>query len=101
MRFAKPIDETLLHEVFGSFKKVVTVEDGSIQGGMGSAVLEFMADHGYQADVKRLGIQDRIFEHGSQLQLHKESGFDPDGIINTCLEMVGVNEEVSSSKMVG
>ncbi|HRE95494.1 MAG TPA: transketolase C-terminal domain-containing protein, partial [Flavobacteriales bacterium] len=55
MRFAKPIDEILLHEVFTKFKKVITVEDGCIQGGMGSAVIEFMADNGYSAQVRRLG----------------------------------------------
>ncbi|WP_225975120.1 transketolase C-terminal domain-containing protein [Anseongella ginsenosidimutans] len=59
MRFVKPLDETLLHEVFKEFKKVVTVEDGCIMGGMGSAILEFMADHNYQAQVVRLGIPEQ------------------------------------------
>ncbi|MES2386428.1 MAG: 1-deoxy-D-xylulose-5-phosphate synthase [Bacteroidota bacterium] len=80
MRFAKPLDEALLHEVFSKFDKVVTVEDGCIQGGIGSAVLEFMADNGYSARVTRLGIPDRIVEHGEQLELHAECGFDPKGI---------------------
>jgi 1-deoxy-D-xylulose-5-phosphate synthase len=80
LRFAKPLDEKLLHEVFGKFKKIVTVEDGCVQGGIGSAVLEFMADHHYDCDVKRLGIPDRIVEHGEQLELHHECGFDPEGI---------------------
>ncbi len=80
LRFAKPLDETMLHEVFKKYKKIITVEDGCIQGGVGSAVLEFMADHHYQAEVKRLGIPDKIVEHGEQLELHHESGFDASGI---------------------
>ena len=87
MRFAKPIDEELLHEVFSNYRKIVTVEDGCLQGGMGSAVLEFMADHGYQAQVTRLGIPDKVIEHGEQSELHKECGFDVEGIVNTCLSL--------------
>jgi 1-deoxy-D-xylulose-5-phosphate synthase len=88
LRFAKPLDEKLLHEVFSKFKKVVTVEDGSIEGGVGSAVLEFMADHHYQCAVKRLGIPDRIIEHGEQQELHQECGFDPKGIERTVMLML-------------
>jgi len=80
LRFAKPLDEELLREVFTNFKKVITIEDGCIQGGIGSAVLEFMVDHNYSAEVKRLGMPDAIIEHGEQIDLHKECGFDPDGI---------------------
>jgi len=76
----KPLDGELLHEIFGKFKKVVTVEDGCLMGGFGSAVLEWMVDHGYQAQVKRLGIPDEVIEHGEQIQLHRECGFDPAGI---------------------
>ncbi len=89
MRFVKPIDELLLHEVLGKFDKVITVEDGSITGGMGSAVLEFMADNGYRAQVTRLGIPDRVIEHGSQLELHTECGYHPEGIAETAAKMVG------------
>jgi 1-deoxy-D-xylulose-5-phosphate synthase len=88
LRFAKPLDEKLLHEVFSKFKKIVTVEDGCVQGGIGSAVLEFMADHHYDCDVKRLGIPDKIIEHGEQLELHHECGFDPEGIEKTVLLML-------------
>lgn len=88
MRFVKPLDEAMLHEVFARYKKVITVEDGCIQGGFGSAVLEFMADHGYQAEVKRLGIPDKVVEHGEQIELHRECGFDPDGIENVVAEML-------------
>lgn len=83
MRFVKPIDEMLLHEVFGKFDKVITVEDGCIQGGMGSAILEFMADHQYQATVKRLGIPDRVIEHGTQDELYSACGYDVEGIKET------------------
>jgi 1-deoxy-D-xylulose-5-phosphate synthase len=89
MRFAKPIDEVLLHEVFSKFKHVITVEDGCIQGGMGSAVLEFMADNGYQAQVKRLGIPDAFIEHGTQDELYAECGFDANAMVATAIEMVG------------
>lgn len=89
MRFVKPIDELLLHEVFGKFKHVVTVEDGCVQGGMGSAVLEFMADHGYQAQVKRLGIPDAFIEHGTQPELYRECGIDDVAVIQAVREMLG------------
>jgi 1-deoxy-D-xylulose-5-phosphate synthase len=82
MRFVKPLDEKLLHDIFTNFKKVITVEDGCLMGGFGSAVLEWMVDQGYQAQVKRLGIPDDIIEHGEQLDLHRDCGFDPQGIAN-------------------
>ena len=88
MRFIKPIDEELLHHVFERYAKIITVEDGCIQGGFGSAVLEFMADHNYKAEVKRLGIPDRIVEHGEQIELHRECGFDPQGIEKAVVEML-------------
>jgi len=80
MRFLKPIDVALLHEVCKKFTKIITLEDGTIVGGLGSAVLEFMADHAYSAHVVRLGIPDHFVEHGSQQQLYKECGFDADAI---------------------
>ena len=93
MRFVKPLDESLLHEVFGKFKKVVTVEDGCLMGGFGSAVLEWMVDHGYNSHVKRLGIPDKVIEHGEQIQLHAECGFDPEGIIIAVRELCEVNQQ--------
>lgn len=81
MRFVKPLDEELLHDIFRNFKKVVTVEDGCVAGGFGSAVLEFMAENGYASRVTRLGIPDRIVEHGTQEQLHAECNFDAAGIV--------------------
>jgi 1-deoxy-D-xylulose-5-phosphate synthase len=88
MRFVKPIDEKLLHEVFTTYKKVITVEDGCVEGGFGSAVIEFMADHNYTAEVKRLGIPDAIVEHGEQLELQHEAGFDPEHIEKVILQML-------------
>jgi 1-deoxy-D-xylulose-5-phosphate synthase len=89
MRFVKPIDEALLHEVFASYKKIITVEDGTIVGGFGSAVLEFMAAHGYNAEVKILGMPDIITEHGEQPELYKECGFDANGIMRTVHALIG------------
>ncbi|MBZ0246898.1 MAG: 1-deoxy-D-xylulose-5-phosphate synthase [Cyclobacteriaceae bacterium] len=88
MRFVKPLDEELLHDVFTHFKKIITVEDGCIQGGMGSAILEFMADNNYHANVLRLGIPDKVVEHGEQLDLHRECGFDPEGIKKAVMQML-------------
>jgi len=88
MRFLKPIDETILHEVFSKFDKVITVEDGTIIGGLGTAVVEFMTDNGYQAQVKRLGIPDKYIEHGTQAELYKECGFDANSILETVEKMV-------------
>ena len=88
MRFVKPLDEELLHEIFTHHTKVITVEDGCIQGGFGSAVLEFMADNGYSAQVKRLGIPDRYIEHGTQPELWKECGYDEEGIFNEAFSLV-------------
>lgn len=88
MRFVKPLDEGLLHEILGTYTKIITIEDGCIQGGFGSAVLEFMADHRYMAEVVRLGIPDRIVEHGEQIELHKECGFDPEHIYQTVINML-------------
>lgn len=88
MRFVKPIDEEMLHEVFARYKKIITIEDGCLQGGFGSAVLEFMADNNYSAEVKRLGIPDRIVEHGEQIELHRECGFDPEGIERAVVELL-------------
>lgn len=81
LRFAKPLDEELLHEVFANFKKIITVEDGSLIGGIGSAVLEFMNDHNYQAQVVRLGIPDTVVEHGEQAELWKLCGYDATAIM--------------------
>lgn len=96
LRFVKPLDEELLHEVFTRFNKVITVEDGCIQGGMGSAVLEFMADHQYSAIIKRLGIPDTIVEHGEQPELYAECGYDAEHIYQTAVKLVGKNVKLAA-----
>jgi 1-deoxy-D-xylulose-5-phosphate synthase len=101
MRFVKPLDEELLHEVFSNYSKVVTIEDGTVVGGFGSAVLEFMAQHGYKADVRMLGIPDRIVEHGSPKELHAECGYDTNAIAATVRDMMEVNEQISIDQLFG
>ncbi len=80
MRFVKPLDEETLHHVFRNFKHVITIEEGVLQGGFGSAILEFMADHGYSVNVKRIGIPDVFVDHGTPEELHREYGLDQQGI---------------------
>ena len=80
IRFVKPLDEALLHEVFTNYTKIVTVEDGTVVGGFGSAILEFMNANGYKADVTILGIPDRLVEHGTLKELHSECAYDAAGI---------------------
>ncbi len=89
MRFVKPIDEEILHQVFSTFKAVLTVEDGVLQGGFGSAVVEFMTDNNYSVKIKRLGIPDKFIEQGSSLDLFKECGFDPDSIVREVKILIG------------
>ena len=89
LRFVKPLDEALLSSVFEKYSKIITVEDGAIKGGFGSAILEFMAVNGYSSQVKVLGIPDRFIEHGSLRQLYKLCGIDKNGIIRAIKEMLG------------
>ncbi|MHB1921174.1 MAG: 1-deoxy-D-xylulose-5-phosphate synthase [Chitinophagaceae bacterium] len=88
LRFVKPLDEALLHGIFKKFDKILTVEDGSVMGGFGSAILEFMALHGYKADIKILGIPDRVLEHGKPSELQQEAGIDPDHIAAAAREIL-------------
>ena len=83
MRFVKPLDNNILHDVFKNYKNIVTVEDGTIVGGFGSAVVEFMNENNYSAKIIKLGIPDRFIEHGSQKELYKECGYDAESIYNT------------------
>ena len=92
MRFVKPLDEEMLHEVFSNYNKVITVEDGTVVGGFGSAILEFMNEHGYKADVKILGIPDRLVEHGTPKQLYDEIGIDANAIAAVLRKMVSVSK---------
>ena len=88
MRFLKPLDENLLHEVFGRYTHILTIEDGTINGGLGSAILEFMADHHYHAELTRLGIPDRYISQGKPEELYAECGFDVAGIVKAVKGMV-------------
>ncbi len=89
MRFVKPLDGTVLHSVFTRFNKIVTVEDGTVKGGFGSAVVEFMVENNYTAQVKILGVPDRFIEQGTQELLYKECGIDTDGIYQAVLKLIG------------
>lgn len=88
LRFVKPLDADLLHQVFKKFKKIVTVEDGCLMGGFGSAVLEFMVDNNYSANIVRLGIPDRFIEHGEQKELYNECHFNSEAIKNAVRQFV-------------
>ena len=99
MRFVKPLDEELLHEVFSKYNKIITLEDGTVKGGFGSAILEFMAEHNYQAEVNIMGIPDRIVEHGTPKELYHEIGIDAESIASTVRNMLNVT--TISSTLLG
>ena len=94
MRFIKPLDEAIMHQVGKNYKKVITIEDGTIVGGFGSACLEFFAEHNYQVEVKILGIPDRLVEHGKPAELHKECGYDKEAIMETIVSWSEIKAEV-------
>lgn len=94
MRFVKPLDEDLLHEVFHHYKKIITVEDGTVVGGFGSAVLEFMNQHNYSADIKILGIPDKVVEHGTLKELYSECEYDAQAIANAAKALTNVKATV-------
>lgn len=97
MRFAKPLDEALLHDACKQYDKIITVEDGTIKGGFGSAVLEFMALHGYTNTVRILGIPDRLVEHGTPKELHRECGYDAQAIADAIRDMMRDKVTVTQS----
>ena len=88
MRFVKPIDEGLLHKIFKKFDRILTIEDGCLQGGFGSAILEFMAKNNYSAKVKMLGIPDKFVSHGTQKELYAECFYDEDAIIKSTYKLL-------------
>ena len=92
MRFLKPLDTEMLHEIASNFKQILTIEDGVINGGFGSAVLEFMADNNYKLNVKRLGINDTFVEHGTPEQLYNMLGLDTEGIAKSLLEYINIQK---------
>jgi len=83
MIYLKPMDEAILHEVGTKFTRIITVEDGTIAGGLGSAVMEFMTENGYAVRIKRIGIHDRFIEHGSIPELYELCGMDAASIAET------------------
>ncbi len=87
MRFVKPLDDSMLHDVFANFNKVITIEDGSCMGGFGSAVLEWANAHGYHNEIKLLGIPDKVIEHGKPEQQRQEAGIDAAAIVRTVKAM--------------
>lgn len=89
MRFVKPLDEEVLHKVFKKHKLVLTVEDGVLKGGFGSAVAEFMCDHLYTSTLKRLGVPDKFIDQGTQEELYRLCGFDTESVMNTIRTLVG------------
>ena len=93
LRFLKPLDEKLLHEIGRKFKKIITVEDGVRNGGMGSAVMEWMSDHGYQPHIKRLGLPDKFVEHGKVSELQAIVGIDRESIKKTINHLLIANSE--------
>lgn len=99
MRFAKPLDEELLHEACTRYEKLITVEDGCVEGGFGSAVLEFMAKHNYKNEIRILGIPDRVVEHGTPKELQHECKFDAAAIRENILEMM--KNKVSVTELLG
>ena len=99
MRFVKPLDEVMLHEIFGKFDHIITVEDGCLMGGMGSAITEFMADHHYTARIMRLGVADKYIHHGTQQELYKEAGFDTETMVKTARKMLDLKSVKSASNL--
>ncbi len=98
LRFCKPLDEELLSKVFTDFSKIITVEDGVIDGGAGSAVVEWASDNGFAGpEVLRLGLPDKFVDHGSQRQLHDEVGIGPDGLVEHALQLVGEQHQVEAA----
>ena len=98
MIYLKPLDEELLHEVGRRFRSVVTVENGVARGGLGSAVLEFMADNGYTPRVRRVGVPDRFVEHGSIPELYHLCGMDAEGIAGLLRAECGVTQRDTIKK---
>ena len=93
LRFLKPLDEELLHEVGQRFSRIITVEDGARSGGMGSAVVEWMCDHGYKPDIVRLGLPDHFVEHGSVAELQHIVGIDAEAIRDAIIQLLSSNTQ--------
>ena len=102
MRFVKPLDGIMLHEIFSKYDKIITIEDGCLMGGFGSAIIEFMSDNNYSASIHRLGIPDRYINHGTQKELWEECGFDTNSIIKKIKEVLHLSESKNKvNKKIG
>ena len=99
MRFLKPLDEQLLHEVGQRFRRIVTIEDGVRNGGFGSAILEWMSDHGYQPQMTRLGLPDSFVEHGTIDELRHIVGLDRQSILNAIQGISDAHDLNSNSQL--
>ncbi len=97
MRFVKPLDGIMLHEIFSKFKKIITVEDGCLMGGFGSSIIEFMADNNYHSKVIRLGIPDKYINHGTQKELWNECQFDSQAIVKQIKKSLSI--KISSKEL--
>ena len=87
LRFVKPLDYEMLDSIGKRFKKILTIEDGVLAGGVGSAVMEFMSDNGYDVSIKRIGIKDNFVQHGSVDELYKICGLDEDSIYSSIIQL--------------
>ena len=94
MIYLKPIDEALLHEVGQTFSRIITVENGVVKGGLGSAVLEFMADYNYTPQIRRIGVPDRFIEQGSIPELYKQCRMDAKSIAVAIREIISKNVNI-------
>jgi len=99
LRFLKPLDEVMLHEIADKFKQIITIEDGVISGGFGSAVLEFMSDNNYNVQVKRLGIEDTFVEHGTPEELYHMIGLDAEGIAKSIQEVLEISKTKKTERL--
>jgi 1-deoxy-D-xylulose-5-phosphate synthase len=95
LRFLKPLDKSLLHEVFSTYDEIITVEDGVVTGGMGSALVEFMNENGYQSQITMLGIADEFVLHGKPEELYNMCGFDTSGILKAIRHVISTKVEHS------
>ena len=100
MRFVKPIDEEVLHQICKRFDQIITIEDGTIVGGFGSAVLEFMSENNYTSKLKRLGVPDKFIEQGTQPELYKECGYDEEAIYQTIKSLLGIKKGNKAKSIV-
>jgi 1-deoxy-D-xylulose-5-phosphate synthase len=99
MRFVKPIDENMMHDIAKQYAHIITVEDGTVVGGFGSACLEFLAEHNYKPSLTMLGIPDRLIEHGKPAELHRECGYDTKAVIEAVMRISQVDSVTTENRV--